>query len=417
MIRRKSAMSATRKHDRLRLLLLLGAFSALGPLTIDMYLPSFKQIEASFGTHASVVQLSLTACLIGLGLGQMMMGPLSDVHGRRKPVIISLVLYLAASFACAISPNIYLFIAARLVQGFAASAGIVISRAIVRDVYSGPELTKFFSMLMLINNLFPMIAPMAGSGVISFTTWAGVFVVLGFVGLALVILATMNLKETLPVENRVAGNFGELLTGIRTLLKDRQFIGYALAQGIMIGGVFAYVSGTPFIYQNIYGASPQLFALLFASNGISLIIGSHVVGRFNKVFSERKFVVLGLLLSCMASLAALLDILLHGPFVALVIPLFFFVASIGMTATASFVLAIESQGQRAGSASALLGLLPFVLGACTSPLVGIAGENSAVPLGVIILSTSLLALISFFGLAQRLQIKRPNPKIATKVSQ
>jgi DHA1 family bicyclomycin/chloramphenicol resistance-like MFS transporter len=410
-------MSATRKYDRLRLVLLLGAFSALGPLTIDMYLPSFPQIAASFGTHASFVQLSLTACLIGLGLGQMIMGPLSDVHGRRKPVIISLMLYLAASFVCAISPNIYWFIAARFVQGFAASAGIVISRAIVRDIYSGPELTKFFSMLMLINNLFPMIAPMAGSGVISFTTWVGVFVVLGIVGLVLAILATMNLKETLPVENRVSGNFGELLTGIRALLKDQQFIGYALAQGIMIGGVFAYVSGTPFIYQNIYGASPQLFALLFASNGISLIIGSQVVGRFSKVFSERKFVVLGLLLSCMASFAALLVILMHGPLLALVIPLFFFVASIGMTSTASFVLAIESQGQRAGSASALLGLLPFVLGACTSPLVGIAGENSAVPMGVIILSTSLLALISFFGLVQKPQTNLANNNVSTKVSQ
>ncbi|WP_369688937.1 multidrug effflux MFS transporter [Bacillus sp. FJAT-26390] len=410
-------MSATKKYDRLRLVLLLGAFSALGPLTIDMYLPSFPQITADFGTQASLVQLSLTACLIGLGLGQIIMGPLSDVHGRRKPIIISLIFYLVASFVCAISPNIYWFIAARFIQGFAASAGIVISRAIVRDVYSGTELTKFFSMLMLVNNLFPMIAPMAGSGVISFTTWVGVFFVLSIVGLLLVILATMNLKETLPAENRVSGNFGELLAGIKALIKDRQFIGYALAQGIMIGGVFAYVSGTPFVYQNIYGASPQLFALLFASNGISLIIGSQVVGRFSQSFSERKFVILGLLLSCTASFAALLVILLQGPLLALVIPLFFFVASIGMTSTASFVLAMGSQSQRAGSASALLGLLPFVIGACTSPLVGIAGEYSAVPMGIIILTTSLLALIAFFGLAQKPQIKLANKHMASKASQ
>lgn len=410
-------MSATQKYDRFRLVLLLGALSALGPLTIDMYLPSFPEIAASFGTRASLVQLSLTACLIGLAFGQIIMGPLSDVHGRRKPVIISLLLYLAASFVCAIAPDIYWFIAARFVQGFAASAGIVISRAIVRDLYSGPELTKFFSLLVLVNNLFPMIAPMAGSGVISLTTWVGVFIVLAIVGILLVIIATMNLKETLPVEKRVSGNFEELLTGIRALLKDRQFLGYALAQGIMIGGVFAYVSGTPFIYQNIYGASPQLFALLFASNGISLIIGSQVVGRYSKVFSERKFVVLGLLLSCVASFAALLVILLHGPLLALVIPLFFFVAAIGMTSTASFVLAIESQGQRAGSAAALLGLLPFVLGACTSPLVGIAGENSAVPMGVIILATSLLALLSFFGLARKPRINLANNIGVTKASQ
>ncbi|AIQ12790.1 multidrug effflux MFS transporter [Paenibacillus durus] len=392
-----------KNDNRFRLVLLLGAFSALGPLTIDMYLPSFPEIAADFGTRASLVQLSLTACLIGLGLGQIIMGPLSDVHGRRRPIIISLILYLIASFVCAVSPNIVYFIAARFVQGFAASAGIVISRAIIRDVYSGPELTKFFSLLMLVNNIFPLIAPVAGGSVIAFTTWVGVFVVLGTVGLVLVILATLNLKETLPAQNRISGNFSELITGIRTLLKDREFTGYALAQGIMIGGVFAYVSGTPFIYQNIYGASPQLFAILFGSNGISLIIGSQIVGRFTHVISERRFLRYGLLLSGASSLAALIVILLNGPLLALVIPLFFFVASIGTTSTASFSLAMESQSHRAGSASALLGLLPFLLGAFTSPLVGIAGEYTAVPMGVIILSTSLLAILAYFGLAHKSQ--------------
>ncbi|MFD0713765.1 multidrug effflux MFS transporter [Paenibacillus sp. GCM10027626] len=394
-------VSKTKVTTRLRLVLLLGAFSALGPLTIDMYLPSFPQIAADFGSKASMVQLSLTACLIGLGLGQIIIGPLSDVHGRRKPLIYSMLLYLVASFLCAVAPNIILFIIARFVQGFAASAGIVISRAIVRDLYSGSELTKFFSLLMLVNNLFPLIAPMAGSGVISFTTWIGIFIALSLVGLVLVILATLNLKETLPVQNRIQGNFGELFRGIQTLLKDRQFVGYALAQGIMVGGVFAYVSGTPFIYQNIYGASPQLFALLFASNGISLIIGSQVVGRFNHLISERRFLVIGLLLSGLSSLIALIVILTRGPLFGLVTPLFFFVMSIGMTSTASFSLAMQSQSKMAGSASAFLGLLPFVLGSLTSPLVGIAGEYSAVPMGVTILMTSILALLAYLGLVQR----------------
>lgn len=385
--------------------MLLGAFSALGPLTIDMYLPSFPEITKDFGTQASLVQLSLTACLIGLGLGQIIMGPLSDVFGRRRPVILSLILYLTASFVCAISPNIYSFIAARFIQGFAASAGIVISRAVVRDLYSGSELTRFFSLLMLVNNLFPLIAPVAGSGVISFTSWVGVFIVLGTAGIVLVAWAIVGLKETLPPERRVPSNLGQLFSGIRTLMGDRQFLGYALAQGIMIGGVFAYVSGTPFIYQKIYGASPQLFALLFGSNGISLIIGSQLVGRLNHIISERRFLVIGLLLAIVASVAALSVILMHGPLFALVLPLFCFVASIGITSTASFSLAMESQSHMAGSASALLGLLPFLLGAITSPLVGIAGEYSAVPMGVIILSTSLLALLAYFGLAQFRHIK------------
>ncbi|MEK3910006.1 MAG: multidrug effflux MFS transporter [Candidatus Pristimantibacillus sp.] len=396
-----------KKRNQLRFALLLGTFSALGPFTIDMYLPSFPEIVAQFGTTASLVQLSLTACLLGLGLGQLVMGTLSDVHGRRKPLLICMILYLAASFTCALAPNIEFFIVVRFLQGFAASAGIVISRAIVRDVYNGHELTKFFSLLMLVSNLAPLVAPVVGSGIISFTTWVGVFVVLGLIGIFLSIMTTWKLDETLPVEQRVPSNFMQVLRNFKSLLKDPQFAGYALAQGIMIAGVFAYVSGTPFIYQNIYGASPQLFAILFGSNGISLIIGSQIVGRLTHRVSERSFLLTGLLLAGCSSAAVLIAALVHGPLWALVIPLFFFVASIGMTATASFSLAMEHQSHVAGSAAALLGLIPFILGAVVSPLVGIAGEHTAVPLGVIILSTSVIALLAYLGL-----VRRPRKELA-----
>jgi len=394
-------MQTTNKNQKtLRLALILGAFSALGPLTIDMYLPSFPEIVEDFGTKASYVQLSLTACLVGLGLGQLIMGPLSDVHGRRKPLLISLVFYLIASFVCAVAPNIFFFIAARFIQGFAASAGIVISRAVVRDLYSGHELTKFFSMLMLVNNVFPLIAPVAGSGVIAFTAWNGVFVVLGIVGILLVITAGWKLDESLPVDRRVPAGLSKLFSSFSVLLRDRQFTGYALAQGIMIGGIFAYVSGTPFIYQNIYGASPQLFALLFGTNGISLIIGSQLVGRMTHLVSESRFLLTGLLLAGTTSVAVLLVIIFKGPLFLLVALLFVFVASIGITSTASFSLAMETQSHIAGSASALLGLFPFIIGAIVSPLVGIAGEYTAVPMGVILLSTSMLALLAYFGLVR-----------------
>ncbi|MFC5652234.1 multidrug effflux MFS transporter [Paenibacillus solisilvae] len=388
-------------HNHLRFALLLGAFSALGPLTIDMYLPSFPEIAGAFGTKASLVQLSLTACLLGLAFGQIIMGVLSDVHGRRKPLIIALVLYLTASFICAIAPNIAFFIVARFIQGFAAAAGIVISRAIVRDVFSGHELTKFFSLLMLVNNAVPLLAPVAGGGIISFTTWVGVFVVLGAIGILLAVLATWRLEETLPIENRTPNNLPQLLRNFGSLLNDRQFMGYALAQGLMIGGVFAYVSGTPFIYQNIYGVSPQTFAILFGTNGISLIIGSQIVGRYVHIVTERRFLIIGLLLAGISSGGALLWVLFKGPLPGLVFLLFLFVASIGITATSSFSLAMETQNHIAGSASALLGVIPFILGAVVSPLVGIAGEHTAVPMGVIIFTTSSLALLAYFGLVRR----------------
>jgi len=394
-------MNKMTSQSQLRFALILAAFSALGPFTIDMYLPSFPQITQQFGTEASLVQLSLTACLVGLGLGQLIMGSLSDVYGRRKPLLISMVIYMLASFTCAIAPNIVFLIVARFIEGFAASGGIVISRAIVRDVYNGHELTKFFSLLMLVSNVAPLLAPVAGSGIISFTTWVGVFVALGIIGIFLVLIVTFQLHETLPAVQRVSNNYIQLLGNFKSLFKDRQFVGYAIAQGILIGGIFAYVSGTPFIYQKIYGASPQLFAILFGLNGISIILGSQVVGRFTHVISERRFLLLGLLLSGIASSVVLLVVLLHGPLFALVIPLFFFVSSIGMTSTASFPLAMESQSHMAGSASAILGLLPFLLGSITSPLVGIAGEYSAIPMGVIIFSASFLALLAYFFLIRK----------------
>lgn len=394
-------MTSKNNQHVFRLALLLGLFSTLGPFTIDMYLPAFPEIVKQFGTTASLVQLSLTACLLGLGIGQLVMGSLSDVYGRRNPLLISMAVYLVASLACAFSPNIGVLIAFRFIQGFAASAGIVISRAIARDLYSGHELTKFFSLLLLVGNLGPLVAPVTGSGILSFTTWVGVFIALSLLGLYLLIMTKWQLQETLPADRRRPSNFMEQLRNYGSLLRDRQFVGYMLAQGIMIAGVFAYVSGTPFIYQNIYGASPTVFALLFGSNGISLIIGSQVVGRMSHRVSEHAFLLFGLWLAILASVTVLVVAIFHGPLFALVIPLFFFVAAIGITSTAAFPLAMESQGHMAGSAAALLGVIPFLLGAVVSPLVGIAGEHTAVPLGVIILMTSAAAMFAYFILVRR----------------
>ncbi|MDR6549164.1 multidrug effflux MFS transporter [Paenibacillus qinlingensis] len=394
-------MTNKNKQHAVRLALLLGLFSTLGPFTIDMYLPAFPQIVEQFGTTASLVQLSLTACLLGLGIGQMVMGSLSDVYGRRKPLLISMAIYVVVSIICAISPSIWMLILARLVQGFVASAGIVISRAIARDMFSGHELTKFFSLLLLVGNLGPLVAPVTGSGVLTLTSWIGVFIALAILGTFLFAMTKWRLQETLPVERRSPSNFAQQLRNYGSLLRDRSFTGYMLAQGVMIAGVFAYVSGTPFIYQNIYGVSPTVFALLFGSNGITLVIGSQLVGRMSHRISEQSFMLFGLWLASAASIAVLLVAIFHGPLYALVIPLVFFVAAIGITSTAAFPLAMESQGHMAGSAAALMGVIPFLLGAVVSPLVGIAGEHTAVPLGAIILGTSAAGMLSYFLLVRK----------------
>lgn len=383
-------------NKRFKLALLLGSLAALGPLTIDMYLPSFPTITNEFNTNASFIQFSLTSCLLGLGLGQLIIGPMSDVQGRRKPLIVFLGLYFVASLACAFAPTLTIFISARFIQGFAAAGGIVISRAVVRDVYVGRELTKFFALLMLINNLAPILAPVVGSSILLFTTWRGVFITLSLVGIILVSTITFRFEETLPTEKRMPSNLKQTIGNFSELIKDRKFIGYALTQSFITSGIFAYVSGTPFVYQTIYGVSPQVFSILFGANGIGIMIGTIFIGKFADLIPETRFLKIGLLMSITASFSLFIVVLFHGPLFAVVISIFVFISSIGIISTSSFSLAIQDQGHIAGSASALLGLLPFIFGAISAPLVGIAGETTAIPMGAIMFSASLLAILSYY---------------------
>ncbi|WP_176585838.1 Bcr/CflA family multidrug efflux MFS transporter [Priestia megaterium] len=409
-------MNTLSGKKRIQLALLLGSLGLLGPFTIDTYLPSFPTIVKDFHTTASLVQISLTACLLGLGAGQLFIGPLSDVKGRRKPLLLFLCLYLLASLTCSFSPNIYFLIVARFVQGFSAAGGLVVSRAIVRDLFSGKELTKFFTLIVLVGNLGPIVAPIAGGAILSFTKWNGVFIVLACIGAILIFMVSLKLPETLPPEKRVPSNLPQLMSNFGSLFKEREFMGYAFTQGFTTAGIFAYVSGIPFVYQNIYHVSPQQFSLLFGVNGLGLIIGSQLVGRLTDYISERTFLKIGLGISIAAGAILLIALLLKAPLIAVAIPIFFFVSSISIIGTTSFALAIESQGHIAGSASALLGLLPFVLGSLSAPLVGIAGSYTGVPMGVTIFGASLLAFLSYFVLVRKRSVRMQRPNDAEQGS-
>ncbi|MBU8753915.1 Bcr/CflA family multidrug efflux MFS transporter [Priestia megaterium] len=409
-------MNTLSGKKRIQLAMLLGSLGLLGPFTIDTYLPSFPTIVKDFHTTASLVQISLTACLLGLGAGQLFIGPLSDVKGRRKPLLLFLCLYLLASLTCSFSPNIYFLIVARFVQGFSAAGGLVVSRAIVRDLFSGKELTKFFTLIVLVGNLGPIVAPIAGGAILSFTKWNGVFIVLACIGAILIFMVSLKLPETLPPEKRVPSNLPQLMSNFGSLFKEREFMGYAFTQGFTTAGIFAYVSGIPFVYQNIYHVSPQQFSLLFGVNGLGLIIGSQLVGRLADHISERTFLKIGLGISIAAGAILLIALLLKAPLIAVAIPIFFFVSSISIIGTTSFALAIESQGHIAGSASALLGLLPFVLGSLSAPLVGIAGSYTGVPMGVTIFGASLLAFLSYFVLVRKRSVKMQRPNDAEQGS-
>ncbi|QDH21943.1 Bcr/CflA family efflux MFS transporter [Saccharibacillus brassicae] len=388
-------------RERLGLALLLSTLGILGPLNIDMYLPSFPGIALDLGAQASLVQLSLTACLIGLAIGQIIVGPISDARGRRGPLLISLLLFAASSVMCALSTSIEMLIAARFLQGLTASGGIVLSRAIVRDVFSGRELTQFFSLLMVINAVAPLLAPIAGGVVLLLpgSSWHTIFYFLGLLGFLILLTVGFKLKETLPPDKRVPSTISHSLRTMGSLMKDRSFMGYALTLGFIHGGSFAYVSGTPFVYQDIYGVSPQTFSILFGINGIAIIAGSFIIGRFSSVVSERSLLRLGVITASSATLLLLIATIVQGPLFTIVVPLFIYMITIGITATSTFTLAIARQGHRAGSASAVLGLFPLLIGSLVSPLVGL-NETTPVPMGAILFVTALLGAVAFFGLTR-----------------
>ncbi|PJY99098.1 Bcr/CflA family drug resistance efflux transporter [Bacillus vallismortis] len=387
--------------ERLALALLLGMLAILGPLNIDMYLPSFPEIADDLSASASLVQLSLTACLVGLTIGQLIVGPVSDAQGRRKPLLICIFLFALSSLFCALSPNITTLVAARFLQGFTASAGLVLSRAIVRDVFTGRELSKFFSLLMVITAVAPMVAPMTGGAILllPFATWHTIFHVLTIIGFLLVLLIAFRLKETLPPEKRIPSSIGTSVKTMGSLLKDRSFMGYALTVGFVHGGSFAYVSGTPFVYQDIYGVSPQVFSILFGINGLAIISGSFIIGRFGGIIHEKSLLRIAVITAMIATAVLLAMTMIHGPLATLVISIFIYMITIGMVLTSTFTLAMEKQGHRAGSASALLGMLPLLLGSIVSPLVGI-NETTAIPMGAIMFVTAVIGSLAFFGLTK-----------------
>ncbi|ATF14068.1 multidrug effflux MFS transporter [Brevibacillus sp. HB1.4B] len=389
------------KSRRLWMAAILGSLSAFGPLSLDMYLPALPMLADDLQTSTSMTQLSLTACMLGLSIGQLFAGPISDVRGRRIPLIIGLILYAVSSFLCAVAPSIYTFVLLRFVQGLAGSAGIVIARATVRDLYSGTELTKFFALLMLINGIAPIAAPIVGGQILQFTTWHGVFVVLGLIGAIMFLVVLLALPETLPQERRSKAGIGNTLTTFGTLLKDRVFMGYAIAQGLVTAAMFAYIAGSPFVFQKIFEVSPQTFSLIFAINGVGIIIASQITGKLAGKVKETSLFIAGIIIAGVGGILLLTMILLQAGLIAVLVPLFFVVSSVGIVGATGFSLAMQNQSKAAGSASALQGLLSFISGGIVAPLVGISGEYTAVPMGIIIALSTIGAIVCYIVMVRR----------------
>ncbi|GHD98129.1 multidrug effflux MFS transporter [Streptomyces alanosinicus] len=396
--------SAAGPRTGLLVTLVLGGLTATPPLAMDMYLPALPEVTGSLDAPAATVQLTLTACLLGMALGQLVVGPLSDRWGRRRPLLAGLAGYLLATALCALAPNVETLVALRLVQGLAGAAGIVIARAVVRDLYDGVALARFFSTLMLVSGVAPVVAPLIGGQILRVTDWRGVFVVLTAVGALLAALVRLRLPETLPPAERHTGGAGAALRAMRGLLADLPFTGYMLAGGFAFAALFAYISASPFVIQEIYGASPQTFSLLFGLNSVGLVIAGQINGKLlvGRVALE-KVLACGLAVIVLAASALLLmsaGALGEVGLAPVAAALFVLMSAMGITLPNAQSLALLRTRHAAGSASALLGTSSFLVGAVASPLVGVAGEHTAVPMAVVQLTGALVAAACFMGMCR-----------------
>ncbi|WP_439211953.1 multidrug effflux MFS transporter [Duffyella gerundensis] len=386
--------------NRLGYAITLGLLAALGPLCIDLYLHALPALARDLQTSTATAQLSLTAGLLGLGAGQLLFGPMSDKFGRVGPLLLSLVLLFIASVGCAMAQTIDQLLLARLFEGLSGAGGAVLSRAIARDMYSGHELTKFFALLMLVNGLAPIGAPVLGGALLTVLDWRGIFMTLAAIAVLLLLLSRFKLKETLPPERRSQGSLFSAWAALGQVIMHRPFMGFCLTQGFMMSGMFAYIGASPFVLQEIYGLSPQAFSFCFAANGIGLVIASQTSARLCPLWGEYRVLKGGLTLAFIASSSLLLLGISGAPLPLVLVALFFTIASNGVIATTASSLAMQSQGHRAGSASAVIGVTMFTLGAITVPITGIGG-TSVLTMTDTIFGCFMLAILMFLLLAKK----------------
>ena len=371
------------------LVILLGVLSAFGPFVVDLYLPSLPHLAQFFDTTASMTQLTLTTAMIGLAVGQLLLGPMSDKFGRKIPLIISLLIYIISTILLIFSPNIETMIVLRAVQGLSSAGSIVISRAIATDLYRGREMTRFFGLLMTINGIAPIISPILGSLLLEYIGWKGVFFFLAIIGIV-VLLFCLCLKESLIIEKRLKGSVLSTFFTFGKIIKNKLFMSYVGIESFLLAAMFAYIAASPFILPSFYGLSAFTFSLCFGANGAALVIGANIGGKL----SNRTALSFGVLGFGIVVLYTISTLIIQPNWFLVEIGFFLMLLMMGLTFPAISSLAMESERQYAGSASALLGFTPFFLGGVVSPLVGIG--NIFYATAVVILVCAFISLIIYF---------------------
>ncbi|MFV0457444.1 MAG: multidrug effflux MFS transporter [Actinomycetales bacterium] len=386
-----SPQDRRRAVGSLRILIMLGALSAFGPLSFDMYLPALPQLAADLGSSHAVAQLSLSLSMLGLGLGQVVAGPISDQVGRKLPLVIGVVVFTLGAFACAISPSIELLLVARLLGGLGGGAGVVLARSMVRDLYQGREAARAYGITALVFGIAPVVAPLVGGLLLTVTTWRGIFVTMGVCGVVLLV-AAIRMPETLPPAARRAAGLRAMLGSFRRVLSDRSFLAPALVLAIGFQPLSLYLAMGSFVLQDGYGLTAQQFGYVFAANSVGILLLGRINLRVVPRVGPYRVLVAALTLSIVScALIALATVLGAGVWWVLV-PLFFAISVAGPLLPNATTLALDGQSAAIGSAAACLGLVQTIVGAGIPPLVSLFGVSPEL-MGVSMALASVLCVI------------------------
>lgn len=396
----RPAVDITSTAARVKLVIILGALTALGPLTVDTYLPALPSITDDLNTTSGAVGLTLTATLIGFAVGQLLVGPLSDNIGRRRPILAGAALHIVASLACAIAPNVATLTAFRVVEGMAASGAAVVALAIVRDVAQGRAFLVMMSRLLLVMGAAPVLAPTLGSQVLRFTEWRGVFVMLAVISSVLLVVTAFLLPETLPADARRGGGVRASARAYGLLFRDRSFVGLALVAGLSMSAVFGYVGGSSFVMQEQYGLSVQEFGFAFGAGSVALIFGTQLNPRLVTRWTSARVLGVGLLVALVGGIATTVSAATgFGGLIGLLVPLWVVLGGIGVVLPNAPALALNRHGESAGTAAALLGAAQFGTAGLVGPVFGLLGV-SAVSMGAVIAGGLALTLVVYIAVVQ-----------------
>ena len=384
------------RRQRLVYVIVLGALTALGPFTIDLYLPAVPALQKDLGVSPGIIQLTLTATTLGFGVGQLLVGPWSDRVGRRIPLIVASSVHVLASLGAVLSPDIIWLGFFRVLQGMGAAAGGVVAMALVRDLFGGVPLVRMLSRLALVSGLAPILAPVIGSQLLRFVDWRGIFVFLTAYGVIVVLAAVFLIVETLKPARRADSGHSSARERYAAIFSDRIFVGVSIIGAMTFSGLFAYLSSSSFLFQEVYGLNAQEFGLLFAINSLGVVTGVQVSSRLARRVGPQWILACSTAVLLLSSLTIVLLDSLHAGLLGILIPLWFFIAACGFSFPLVQVLGLVNHAGEAATAASVLGAVNFGLAGLISPIVGLFGIHNAVPMGTVMAATAAVSVIALW---------------------